>query len=137
MANILEVSIPLAAQPQGSKNAYIINNRAVLVESAKDLKKNRAKFTTIIQAAAYAEKWVRAEKDTPVSVDATFYIQRPKTVKREFPTTKPDGDKQLRFLLDAISDAQNVWVDDSQVVVARFQQLYADTPSTRVEIIVG
>lgn len=57
--------------------------------------------------------------DHPVSGDAwdislTFFLKRPKTVKRRFPTTKPDLDKLVRGVLDPLSKV--IYKDDSQVV---------------------
>lgn len=133
----LNIIVPLAAQPQGSKKGFVIKGRAVLVESSKNLKANRKIFSELITAEAYKNKWVRAEKNTPVTIETIFFIARPKTVKREFMTVKPDGDKLQRFIFDAITDAQNVWEDDSQVTKAIFEKRYAEENSVEIRVQVG
>lgn len=59
----------------------------------------------------------------PVSVRITFFMPRPKTVKRHMPTVPPDIDKLCRAVLDALTDA-GVWVDDSQVVDLGATKIY-------------
>jgi crossover junction endodeoxyribonuclease RusA len=59
----------------------------------------------------------------PMQVRATFWTPRPKNHYRAdgsvkdragfYPVTRPDLDKLIRALLDALTDAQ-IWVDDSQ-----------------------
>ena len=59
-----------------------------------------------------------------MSVRITFFMPRPKTVKRHMPTVTPDVDKLCRAVLDALTDA-GVWVDDSQVVDLGATKIYA------------
>lgn len=44
-----------------------------------------------------------------------FVVPRPKTVRRAHPEVKPDLDKYVRAVGDALTDAQ-VWADDGQLV---------------------
>lgn len=62
--------------------------------------------------------------DGPVGVVATFYLQRPKTVKRYLPTVPPDVDKYLRGVLDPLHGL--FFKDDSQVTDAVAMKRYAD-----------
>ena len=63
--------------------------------------------------------------DGPVSLTATFFIPRGKTVKREFPHTRGfDLDKGLRALCDSIQGA--LIKDDSQIVAMAAYKLYED-----------
>ena len=60
----------------------------------------------------------------PVSVDATFVLERPKTVlKRVFPHKYPDLDKLVRMLLDALTTA-GVWIDDGLVCELNLRKQY-------------
>lgn len=60
----------------------------------------------------------------PVSVDATFVIERPKTIQhRVFPHKYPDLDKLVRMLLDALTTA-GVWLDDSLVCELNVRKQY-------------
>lgn len=65
-----------------------------------------------------------------VRVEAVFYLKRPKTVVRLYPTKPPDLDKLCRSLLDGIGQAtksgRGVWLDDSQVVELRASKRYAE-----------
>ena len=49
----------------------------------------------------------------PVSLDVTFFIQRPKSVKRLAPICRPDIDNFLKATMDAMHE---FWVDDAQVI---------------------
>jgi Holliday junction resolvase RusA-like endonuclease len=68
----------------------------------------------------------------PVSLLISFYLPKGKTVKRDLPTTKPDIDKLLRCVLDALTGI--VYKDDGQVVGVLCFKRYDDRP--RVEITV-
>jgi Holliday junction resolvase RusA-like endonuclease len=61
----------------------------------------------------------------PVEIRATFYLPRPKTVKRLLPSVPPDLDKLERGLFDALTLA-GAWADDSLVVRSQAAKLYAD-----------
>jgi crossover junction endodeoxyribonuclease RusA len=75
----------------------------------------------------------------PVDLTINFYLPRGKTVKRDYPITKPDIDKLLRCILDALTGV--VYVDDSQVIDVHVAKRYAegegDFGRPRVEIWVG
>lgn len=140
----LKVDIAGAARPQGSKSAFVINGRAVLVESNKDLKKARAAVSATIQQEAYFEKWAKVERPHGVRVVATFYFEPPKSwsnKKRALAlagevdhTVKPDTDKLTRYLLDAITDAGNVWEDDSQAYLVYAEKKYGDAAHIRFSV---
>jgi Holliday junction resolvase RusA-like endonuclease len=122
------------AKPQGSKKAFVVKGRAVLVEASKDLKAHRNAASADIAAAAKKAKWKVADKDTPVSVTLVFQYEKPKTVKRKYHTVKPDVDKLVRYCLDAITNAKNVWHDDSQVIALTAVKIYGPETLTRIEI---
>ena len=140
----LKVSIGGAARPQGSKSAYVIRGRAVLVESNKDLKKMRAQVSAIIQQQAYLDKWLRVDRPNGVTVIVSFFFTPPKcwsNKKTEAAlagslghTVKPDIDKTMRYLLDAITDAGNVWEDDSQVNTIIAEKAYAENAYIQLEV---
>jgi crossover junction endodeoxyribonuclease RusA len=66
----------------------------------------------------------RALMTGPVQVHLTFYLARPKSVKRETPCVKPDVDKLQRAVFDALTG--EVWNDDGQVVSVVGKKEYAD-----------
>lgn len=61
-----------------------------------------------------------------VEVEAVFFVPRAKSAPRSdtVPAKKPDVDKLLRALLDALTVA-GVWRDDAVVVAARARKAYA------------
>ncbi|MGV8973160.1 MAG: RusA family crossover junction endodeoxyribonuclease [Rhodoglobus sp.] len=61
-----------------------------------------------------------------VTVEAWVYVQRPKTVTREYPIKRSAGDvdKHARNILDALVDA-HIITDDSQVIGLHVHKLYA------------
>jgi len=107
--------------PQGSKK-YVGNGR--FVEASKKLKPWRAAV-----ADAVFQTWVKEEQlqfVNPVVVFATFYIPRPKSVRRLLPAVAPDLDKLQRALGDALSVDAGVIADDGLIVKWVTEKLYAD-----------
>lgn len=111
----LTIIAPFKALPQGSKNAYVMGGRAVLVEGVKGLKKERARLTDYVQRIAYEEKWVRAEQYVPVHLTVVVVFAKPPSIKRERHVVRPDLSKLVRYVEDALVDAGNILYDDSQI----------------------
>jgi len=64
----------------------------------------------------------------PVAVDVTFTMAKPKSApkrRRTFPIQRPDGDKLLRTVFDAMQ-AAGVVKDDSQIVDWHGRKVYPD-----------
>lgn len=59
----------------------------------------------------------------PVAVEATFYLPRPASVKREYPSVKPDIDNYVKALLDGITGP--AFKDDGVVVDVIARKRYA------------
>lgn len=110
--------------PQGSKNVY--NGR--LVEASKKVKPWRAAIAKEVFKTFVMTGDDRQFTD-PVEVRATFYLPRPKTVKRELPSVPPDLDKLQRALGDALSIDAQVLADDALIVRWETSKLYADNPA--------
>jgi Holliday junction resolvase RusA-like endonuclease len=126
------------AKPQGSKSGFIRGGRVVMVEASKNLKLERDELSEVIAVTAYKDKWVQPNKDTPVSVSLLFVFERPKSaLARMFHTVKPDVDKLMRFSLDAITNAKNVWIDDSQVTHVIARKEYGAKAKTQIVISYG
>lgn len=83
-------------------------------------------------ANAVFEAWSREginEFTEPVVVSAVFYMPRPKSVRRIFPSVAPDLDKLQRALGDALSVDSSVLTDDSLIVRWEARKVYAATPA--------
>lgn len=66
--------------------------------------------------AATAAGWT-PQHDGPVTVEARFYMPRPKRPKfPDHPATKPDLDKLIRAVGDALADYNGVLAEDSRIV---------------------
>lgn len=118
--------------PQGSKR-YVGGNAASggrFIEASKKLEPFRK---------AVGQAVIDLMNDTgnltpftePVIVRATFYMPRPKTVKRAWPSVTPDLDKLQRSLGDSLSlpkycDGNPLLQDDSLIVQWEAQKVYAE-----------
>lgn len=106
-----------APAPQGSKRHV---GRGILVESSKNVKPWRE-----------AVKWAhiaagrKSFGDSAVMLEVTFWLLKPKTARRKFPSVKPDLDKLMRSTMDALTDS-GAWGDDSQVVRFTAMKFYTD-----------
>lgn len=118
---MIQAFIPGIPQPQGSKQAFVRGKRAVLVESNKKLPAWRKLVTEKLEAANVACEPLEGA----VALDVMFFIPRPRSVTREFPSVKPDLDKYIRSIGDSATDA-GVVNDDSQIVEIVAYKVYAD-----------
>ena len=109
--------VPGKPVPQGSmrslgRGRMVHTNQAVLLP-----------WRAHVAAASSSVCPLSWDNTGPMQVRATFWIPRPKTHYRAdgtvkdwagfYPVTRPDLDKLIRALLDALTDAR-IWVDDSQ-----------------------
>lgn len=113
------VVIPGTPIPQGSSRAFVRGGRAVVTSANPRLRSWRLDAAAAIQAAMDG----RAPLDGPISVRVFFYFARPDSHygKRgllpsapEYHTVRPDLDKLVRAILDALTEAGAIR-DDSRV----------------------
>lgn len=83
---------------------------------SKDYKKEIAK-------AAKEEGMKPFDKDLPLTLSVCFFITKPKSTKRRYPTVKPDLDNLVKAVKDALKGI--AWHDDSQVVDSSESKRYA------------
>jgi Holliday junction resolvase RusA-like endonuclease len=128
---------------QGSKRGFVVNGRAVLVESSKKVKPWRQDVTEAVKQVCESHEALTG----PVMVSVVFYLRRPgyhfhtgtraHELKPNAPTyvdKRPDGDKLLRSTLDALT-ASGVFRDDAQVAILTGVKRYADRATgARIEI---
>jgi crossover junction endodeoxyribonuclease RusA len=118
---MFEIFVPGEPRPQGSKKAFQRGLKIVLVEANKELPAWREQMRK-----AFEMKML--ERDTPfstaVSVSITFWLTRPKSVKRQYATGTYDIDKLTRAVLDSLQD--NVLTNDNLVVDLAVRKTYAD-----------
>lgn len=104
--------------PQGSKTVAQGGGKAWLRDSnGKKLKPWRDQIKT---AANLGHRF-----DGPVELEAVFYLPRPKTVTRPYPSVVPDLDKLMRALGDGMKEGGLIR-DDSLIVDEDIKKRYAD-----------
>jgi Holliday junction resolvase RusA-like endonuclease len=88
--------------------------------SAKGIFFNEKKHTDyqkLIKLACLSEMnrtgFQKFDAHIPLEIDVTFYFQKPKSSKLEFPTCKKDLDDHLKQI-DALNGV--LWADDGQIV---------------------
>jgi len=104
--------------PQGSKNGFVKNGRVVMVESSIKVKPWR------MAVAAETRKQVQSALENPVEIALVFHLPRPKTVRRKWPTVKPDLDKLIRSTFDGLTTG-GLYTDDALVIAVSASKQYA------------
>ena len=138
----LEFFVPGTPAPGGSKRAFVVKGRAVVVDDCKRNKPWRERVTAVAREALDGPLL-----SGPLELRVVFILPRPKghfgtgknaaTIKASappHPTVKPDTTKLLRALEDALTEV--VWRDDTQVVVQsavkRYQVASGENPGAKV-----
>lgn len=67
-----------------------------------------------------------------LKVELVFYMRRPKTVKRKYPSVKPDLDNLIKGCCDAANGI--LWNDDAQIVTMTVSKYYAESGSIYMKI---
>jgi Holliday junction resolvase RusA-like endonuclease len=120
--------------PQGSKTGFVIGGRAVLTDG----KKGPALKEWRLAIAAEARMWLQATNAAPlsgpVSMRVTFYLPRPKSAPKRvlYPATKPDLDKLVRSVGDALKGL--AYEEDSRIVDILACKRFAVESAPRAEI---
>ena len=88
-------------------------------------------------ASEVKKQWKGPLLDEPVMITLHFYMPRPKSVKRTYPTSRysSDGDKLERSVADSMTGI--VYVDDSRIVRCLWEKEYADTHEAGVIILIS
>lgn len=136
--------VPGIPAPQGSKFAAIRGDRAYVVDA--NVKKLKAwRWLVTSNARELVEP---GGEHLPAAVLLVFTLPRPKyhygtgrnagTLKERYESAgmdkKPDIDKLARAVLDGLTDAGNVFRDDSQVTKLVAIKTYGETPGCFIEI---
>jgi Holliday junction resolvase RusA-like endonuclease len=92
-----------------------------------------ASWTQAVGWAARACAVTMSARDTAMTVTAVFQFVKPKgKPKRVYPTVKPDADKVVRALLDALTGV--AYVDDAQVVRLVVDKVYGVDARTTITV---
>ena len=119
-------------RPQGSKRAFNRGGKIVLVEANKDLPAWRE---TMRKAFELKGMELDTRFETAISVSLTFWLKRPKSVKRQYATGTYDIDKLTRSCLDSLESAKII-ENDNLVVDLVVRKNYDDLHESGVLVTV-
>jgi Holliday junction resolvase RusA-like endonuclease len=111
----IRIVVPGTPAPQGSKIAGVTKLGTIYLREASGTKLYDWRDTVAWQASIQANQQGWGKVNGAVAVAIEFYLQRPKTVKRDLPSVKPDLDKLVRSTFDGLTQSGSVWGDDAQV----------------------
>jgi Holliday junction resolvase RusA-like endonuclease len=119
----LEFAVTGEPAAQGS---HAISRSTHIYDSSRKLGPWRDAVQWAACEARRLQSWERPGKDTPIEVTVMFSLAAPKRMPkgRTRPTTKPDTDKLLRAIGDALVKA-DVILDDAQIVRIAASKWYA------------
>jgi len=69
-----------------------------------------------------------------MSVKIVFRLERPKSVKREYPSVRPDIDNYIKSILDALQGI--VFKDDGQIIKLYAEKIYSESFGIDIEFTV-
>jgi Holliday junction resolvase RusA-like endonuclease len=109
--------------PQGSFFAILVKGRPTVIADNKATKPWRKAVVDAAKGAMRVASWIPLNE--ALAVEIAFFLDRPKSVRRVFPSTRPDIDKLARSTLDALADAR-VFVEDGRVVDLTLRKRYCE-----------
>ena len=126
---VLRFVVDAVPKPQGSMRAGLRGGRVrVWHESGRELTAWRAwTYAAAIRAARTAG--LTLPLDGPLAVSYEFRLPRPASVKRPLPCVKPDLDKLVRAVNDALGEPGTlgrVIAEDSRIVDVSASKRYAE-----------
>ena len=120
--------------PQGSTRAFIPKGwkRPIITADNKRTKPWKQEVAGAALVAMEKDLLSCAGKNVPFGLLLTFKFQKPKSVKKSVTrkTTKPDLDKLIRSILDALTGI--VFEDDSQVVTVQARKTFDEPPGVKI-----
>jgi crossover junction endodeoxyribonuclease RusA len=117
---MFELTIDVSGDPASQGSHSVINGRIVQVNSTKHKRwRNAVSFAAFDLVGPDFQPL-----DEPLQLSVIFYLPRPKSVTRQYPAVTPDVDKLLRAVFDSLSGI--IYLDDSRIIQATAQKLYAD-----------
>ena len=123
-------------QPQGSSRAFVPKgwNRAIITSVNTKLKPWRQEIAGTAQVEMQRRGLSLLEK-VPIAVRVSFFFEKPASAKKSlvYKITKPDCDKLLRGLFDALTGI--VFKDDAQIVSCLMRKEFGSP--ARVEVAVS
>ena len=134
MSNAVEFWVSGTPAPEGSVTAFPVKDaatgrtRAVVTHSnKKGLRSWRGDVREAWQR--HVGEW---DRDAAIHVTILFVMETPKTVRRPYPSVRPDLDKLARAVLDALTGL--AYRDDGQVVSLAVTKSYGTAPGATIKV---
>lgn len=115
--------VPGCPMPKGSMRAFVHGGRAVMTNADP----RTGKWQKRVSAEAVKAFELREPHLGAVTVEVEFRLPRPASVnerRRPLPCVKPDADKLIRVILDALTGV--AYEDDGQVVEIHIRKRYTE-----------
>jgi Holliday junction resolvase RusA-like endonuclease len=120
---LLSGVIPLAPKP-AVRPRFTCRGRFAVAYSDKGYAAWLDSAASILRELPRPDDW---DETLPFELGADFKVEKPKTSKLTYP--KPDTDNYLKSLMDAVTKAGGIWLDDSQVVeLGRVRKVFTTDP---------
>lgn len=120
-------------QTKGSTRSFVMNGRAI---TTNDNPKNKA-WANRVSWFAREQKVHDSPWAGPVDLSLVFRMRRPAKMPkgRELPIVRPDLDKMVRSVKDALTKV--LYNDDCQIVQLLARKEYADQPGVYIQLTGG
>ncbi len=123
-------------QPQGSTRTFLRKDGGppIVTSDNPKLKPFRQELAWVALDAMQKAGQQKVPRGVPVALSVAFYFEKPKSARKseQWKTTKPDLDKLLRAVLDALTGI--AYEDDSQVCECSLVKAFGSL--ARAEILV-
>ena len=133
---MLEFDVAGVPAPQGSKTAIVQGGKARLIDKNPKQLRIWREAVRLSGLEAVRRSGHFGYASGPVELWLMFRVERGKTVKRVWPCVRPDLDKYVRAVCDALTKA-TVYKDDGQVVNLHAQKRYVrdgEVPGVRIVV---
>lgn len=128
-------------EPQGSAKGFAFRRKngkmgVAITSDNKKLKPYRHSLTELacVEVAALGQNRPLCAREVPVAVSVVWTLRKPKSTPKRVtePTKKPDADKLLRAVLDALTGV--AYEDDAQVVRVVAWKQYGSPERTEIKV---
>lgn len=118
---MIAFSIPITPVPKGRPRFF--RGHAVTPKETRQFER---------EFALRAAKFGPAEPlEGALAVSLVFQLPKPRSVKRDYPSVRPDLDNFVKAVMDSMGA---FWLDDGQVVSLRADKRYGDVPLIIVQL---
>ena len=129
--NMIEFTVYGEAKPKGSTRSFVVKGRAITTTNNPNAKE----WQQLVSLAAQQHRPKGGPLRGAVELKTKFYFSRPRSVsekKRPYPTVRPDLDKLVRNIGDALKGI--MYAEDAQIVKIETEKGYGDVPRVDIKV---